>query len=228
MRGGSVKNSIGKALALAVGAPRRCAATDAVNDAIAKTLALVGFAGVLAAALAGCGGSGSTGLGPAGAADSVILTRVRTEHVCIEVAAIEYCPIGLTTADGVVVEMGPDEPPVHGPGPQPTTEPCTADGSPCRDGDPVFVLVGTAPGSGCAVAARPAGSAGRWQLGPWTALKASGLEQTFALPEALHATRPEIVLLCFGPEREPSSVPAAVERLADADPKIAFVPAEPP
>ncbi len=196
-----------------------------MKNRIGKTFALAGLALVLAADLLGCGGSGSTGLGPAGAADSVILTRVRNEHVCIEVEAIEYCPVGLTTADGVVVEAGPAEPPVHEPGPLPTTEPCSADGSPCRDGAPVFVIAGSAPGSGCAVAARPAGSTGRWQVGPYTALVGTGLEQTFALPEALRGTGPEIVLLCFGPEREPSSVPGEIARLADADPEVAFVPA---
>ncbi len=176
-------------------------------------------------ALAGCGGSGSTGLSPT-ASDQTILKEVRAQGTCLEVALIEYCPLGFGAEDGAVVEPGPALPPIFSPDPpSPLPESaCSADGGRCLDGAPIFVLEGFAPGSGCAIAARPAGSEQAWQLGPYRRLDGSPQEQAFPLPDALRETRPEIVLLCFGPEREPSTLPVEIETLAEAEPQVVFVP----
>jgi hypothetical protein len=105
--------------------------------------------------------------------------------------------------------------------PAPTATP--AGGSSGEERGATFSVEGFAAGAACALVGRPAGSEESWRTGPLVALDTTRSERFFPLATSVPEGPTEIVLLCFA--SPPTSLAPELERLADADPDVIFVPA---
>ena len=205
---------------------------------------------LLAALLAACGGSGSTGLiSP----ENAVLGEVRRDGTCVTSGAmVTYCATGspdavspagasasgpapvvpapTPTSGGVPTSSprptsagaSPTAAASAGPTPQPT--PCR--GSGCAESVELqFVVHGLPAGAACALAARIARSDSAWSTGELVAAGGATRTITPALPADVGPGAVEVALLCF--DARPQALPRSIAMLADADPDVVFVPAEP-
>jgi hypothetical protein len=172
----------------------------------------------LAALLAACGGSGSTGLIQP---ESGVLAEVRRNGTCVEAGSTLFCATDSTRADAPgnrqvetsgTVGVGPM------PCPSPTEIPCEG---PITPGG-FFLVDGFGPGAACASASRSIGSTNGWVTGN---LMPVGSDQTTILspePGPTSADALEVVLLCF--DAAPPSLAPELAMLGDAGADVIFVP----
>jgi hypothetical protein len=174
----------------------------------------IALAVALGGALAGCGGSGSTGLiSP----ESALLQEVRRSGTCLTSEGVTYCATDSTEA------VAPDGQSALGPNDfsGAPANPCPVGDDTCARDDTGFLVSGFDEDAACASAARRAGSEDAWAIGPLQPVGGARTQVGVFLPARLSTAAVESALLCFA--SPPAELPAELTTLAEASPDIIFV-----